>query len=579
MKLKQKYLIIFILISTIPILIITFYTYNRYTTLVKQQTTQVAESVFDNAVEITNRRLEDINYIAGTFQFYSESSNSIIEELKKFTKKDGSYTTYDLFKSRNNIKFIIDNFLYYYKFINAIFVFTPSGEVLGSGYSNIDVKYGYEPYKDNWYQNTIAKQGGLSISGISTKDFILNAKPSISISVAIYDVYSKVFLGVLLIDCSPDLFNLSSVNTLPDLAMLAIENEDGNILYSNINDIPGTYSQKNTVTKKENLNNGLTMISVLDYSRLYSEFGVTQILIIIIGIICALIAIVLSFVISNSLTKPIIYLSNQMASKHNNNALITKESYLKRNDEVGTMYNEYNTMVERESIFIKQQYTNKLIALDAQMKSLEAQINSHFLYNTLESINSIAEIEEIESISTMTLALGSMFRYSIKTKNVLVTTQEELKHVNDYVTIQKLRFDNKFDLRVDIPKELFQYKVLKLILQPLVENALLHGLQHCRFGNSIDITGYIKENTIYFEVTDNGVGMTEKQTEDLEKLLSEEAQFTELGQRNDKSIGLKNIHSRIALYYGLGYGLTIMSKPDVGTTVTIKLPIVYHMED
>jgi two-component system sensor histidine kinase YesM len=213
------------------------------------------------------------------------------------------------------------------------------------------------------------------------------------------------------------------------------------------------------------------------------------------------------------------------------------------------------------------------------MKSLEAQINSHFLYNTLESINSIAEIEEVESIATMSLALGNMFRYSIKTKSELVTIADELRHVNDYVSIQKIRFDNKFDLVVEIPKEMYPMRVLKLILQPIVENALYHGLQYCNFGRKITIRGNTNGAVIFLEVLDDGIGMIPEQLGKLRESLNEKPHFTELGQRNKQSIGLKNIHSRIELYYGEGYGLSVESEYHQGTKITIKLPALQDTEN
>jgi two-component system sensor histidine kinase YesM len=210
------------------------------------------------------------------------------------------------------------------------------------------------------------------------------------------------------------------------------------------------------------------------------------------------------------------------------------------------------------------------------MKSLEAQINSHFLYNTLESINSIAEIEEVESIATMSLALGNMFRYSIKTQSELVTVQDELNHVHDYVAIQKIRFDNKFELVVDIPEGMHHLKVLKLIMQPIIENALYHGLNYCNSGSLIKILGYINNSNIFIEICDDGAGMNTEQVLALEDSFKETVQFTELGHRNKQSIGLKNIHTRIALYYGQGYGLSVQSAINEGTIITIKLPLLFN---
>ena len=205
--------------------------------------------------------------------------------------------------------------------------------------------------------------------------------------------------------------------------------------------------------------------------------------------------------------------------------------------------------------------------MDTQMKALESQINAHFLYNTLEAINSLAEIEGAEDISVMALALGDMFRYSIKTKGALVTLEKELAHVKNFVAIQQIRFDNGFCFEMDVPEDLYSCRILKLILQPLVENALYHGLLHCNAGSSIYLSARKENKIIYFTVKDDGAGMATTQ-----KLLEEKPRFGELSQHANESIGLKNINARIRLYYGEDYGLSVKSEQGCGTTVQIKIP-------
>ena len=146
--------------------------------------------------------------------------------------------------------------------------------------------------------------------------------------------------------------------------------------------------------------------------------------------------------------------------------------------------------------------------------------------------------------------------------------------VNDYVTIQRIRFDNRFHLDLDISSEYLDNKVLKLILQPLVENALYHGLNYCTTGDTITIRAYTENNCLMIDVHDNGQGMDIETLTKLQSSLMEEASFTELGHRNKQSIGLKNIHSRIELYYGKGYGLTVTSIHGEWTNIQIRLPIL-----
>ncbi len=591
MKLKTRFLLIFLLISNIPVLIITSFTYNRYTHLIREQSDSISDAIGENAQETVNSIIESINTAAEIFQFYSESSHSVTDDLLYFTNtppdpndtSEAGQAAYDnwnyrIKQSHDRIQFLVENLIYTTDYINGIYVFTPSGVNLGYGNINNILTFGYEPFDDKWYLEASdpANKGRMFVSEISEKDYFTKSTESITFSKGLYDIYDPdLLLGVLVIDCTPDLFDdLSTVNTLPDTILLTVENDSGYVLYNNLDSINWKYSEGNTVTTSYELATpSLRLTATTNNQKLYEDFGVTRILIIEIALVCALIFIVASILLSNYLTRPIVHLSTQMAAqKMHTTPFHTK--YLDRTDEVGILYNEYNNMLEELNTYAKNQYQNKLITLDSQMKSLEAQINSHFLYNTLESINSIAEIEEIESISIMSMALGNMFRYSIKTQSELVTVADELGHVNDYVVIQQIRFDNKFHLDIDIPEPMYELKVLKLILQPIVENALYHGLQYCNAGDSITIRGTCDAHNICFTITDNGVGMNEDELQDLQKKLAEEAHFTELGQRSKESIGLKNIHTRISLYYGRNYGLSISSNPGNGTTIEIRLPVM-----
>ena len=153
-----------------------------------------------------------------------------------------------------------------------------------------------------------------------------------------------------------------------------------------------------------------------------------------------------------------------------------------------------------------------------------------------------------------------------------MTLEKELAHVKNFVAIQQIRFDNGFRFEMDVPEELYSCRILKLILQPLVENALYHGLLHCNAGSSIYLSARKENKIIYFTVKDDGVGMASETLEQLQKLLEEKPKFGELSQHANESIGLKNINARIRLYYGEDYGLSVKSEQGCGTTVQIKIP-------
>lgn len=578
MSLKNRFQFIFLAISVIPVIILTIFMYYRYSMLINEQMTNVVNNVNENAINYTNDMLMEIDNMTESFVLLTEGQSSILDDIKKFSSKENEYTTYDLWKTRNNMKSICQQLIYSNDYVNGIFIFLPNGENIGYGYGNgIDINVDYTPFNDNWYQKSLEKQGGIYISNISEKEFILHSKPSISFSRAIYDVYTREFLGVLFIDCSPKVFDLSSSNTLPNTALLSVTNEENMLLYSNIDDISYKFTKQNSkdvkVFKETNENYNVTVVCAINLSKLSEQFTFTKMYLIIFALICAFIVLIISLILSRYLTSPITGLSLFMRN-HKNHKLITANKYLNRNDEIGILYNEYNNMIDEINLRIKNEYQNRLITLDSQMKSLEAQINSHFLFNTLESINSIAEIEEVPRISTMSLALGNMFRYSIKTESELVSITDEINHINDYLSIQRIRYPDRFETNYDIPEQLQSKKVLKLILQPLVENALTHGFNRCSITGTIEISGYIKNNNIIIEVKDNGIGMSSTNLKGIQAILAKPIEFTEMGRRDKQSIGIKNIHSRIQLYYGIGYGLSIESKENNGTTITLQIPMI-----
>lgn len=199
------------------------------------------------------------------------------------------------------------------------------------------------------------------------------------------------------------------------------------ILYSNYNELSSDFINTRCTIQQTELNlSPLRLTMTMDYTNLAKELNITAVLIIIICAICITGYIIFAYITSRYMVHPVEHLSHKMSSQ-SGHTLSQSTRYLNRTDEIGTLYNEYNAMVESLNAAVKQDYQDKLVLLDAQMKSLEARINSHFLFNTLEAINSIAELEDNETIATMSLALGNMFRYTLKTQSELVTVQDELR--------------------------------------------------------------------------------------------------------------------------------------------------------
>lgn len=214
-----------------------------------------------------------------------------------------------------------------------------------------------------------------------------------------------------------------------------------------------------------------------------------------------------------------------------------------------------------EDIVVEQEAKRK-----SEFDALQSQINPHFLYNTLDSIVWMIENERYEEAVTMVTALARLFRISLSKGKTVIPVNDELEHARNYLTIQKMRYKNKFAVSIDAAPETLRLETIKLIVQPLLENAIYHGMEFMDGDGEIRVRSYVGEDgDLYIDVEDNGSGIPE---EVCGTLLTDETRVRSKGS----GIGLRNVNQRIQLRYGEGYGLTILCEPDVGTTVRIHLP-------
>ncbi|MDF2611649.1 MAG: multi-sensor signal transduction histidine kinase [Lachnospiraceae bacterium] len=205
----------------------------------------------------------------------------------------------------------------------------------------------------------------------------------------------------------------------------------------------------------------------------------------------------------------------------------------------------------------------------SEFDSLQAQINPHFLYNTLDSIVWMIESEQYQEAISMVTALANLFRISLSKGKNIITIREEMEHAQNYLYIQKIRYKNRFQIKIDIAPEIFECSTIKLIVQPLLENAIYHGVEFMDGDGEITIKGYLKNDDIYIDVCDNGLGMPE---ESVDYILADDTRIHKKGS----GIGLSNVHQRIQLYFGNEYGLEVESVLDEGTTIHIHLPRMLH---
>jgi two-component system sensor histidine kinase YesM len=276
-----------------------------------------------------------------------------------------------------------------------------------------------------------------------------------------------------------------------------------------------------------------------------------------------------AWVISYSIYIPIKKLHDVTATITHNDlqALVTSHNV----DEITELGMSFNIMIGKIRQMLDSKIKEQETLKKAELKALQAQINPHFLYNTLDTIIWMAQANKTDQVIDIVQALSNFFRIALSKGQDWIPIAQEIEHIRCYLTIQKLRYHDILDFKIEVDEDILSGTILKLTLQPLVENALYHGIKNKRNGGTITVRARrAGQDQVMLEIIDNGVGFTPyKLSKIRESLLEESGEIS----MSDSGFGLDNVHRRIQLYYGKQYGLNIESKYQEGTRVTVTIPL------
>ena len=239
------------------------------------------------------------------------------------------------------------------------------------------------------------------------------------------------------------------------------------------------------------------------------------------------------------------------------------------NDEMGELGEQLNKMLDRIQELMDENMKRQMLVKNSEIRALQNQINAHFIYNVLESIKMMAEIDEKYEISDAITALGKLLRYSMRWVSGNVKLEEELEYIKSYMVLINLRYDYEIILALNLPEELLSQEIPKMSLQPIVENAILHGIEPLSEDSTIYIKGWIENDDCIIEISDTGQGMTDAQVRALEDKING---AVEESGGDGHGIGLKNVQDRIHMSFGGNYGIRIASKYGCYTKIAIRLP-------
>ncbi|GGJ60725.1 cache domain-containing sensor histidine kinase [Virgibacillus salexigens] len=327
-------------------------------------------------------------------------------------------------------------------------------------------------------------------------------------------------------------------------------------------------AEKFTIFTKEIETVGWDLVSVIPFQEYSSQnkyiLWLTVYSVILAGVLIT--ALVIFFI--SKILRPLIKLTDTIRTANPGDKLSAVDSF--SYNEIGDLISSYNQLNERISVLMRQVQKNEAIKRQADLQALQSQINPHFLYNTLASVHWIALQSQAYDISRVVSSLSTFLQFSLNKGNEYCTIEQEVGHVRHYVDIKEIRFPDTFSLQLDIPEEIKQDCILKLILQPLVENSIKHGFfslqQH--YGR-IKITAEKKDNRIHFAVMDNGAGMSEAKRKELQSQFLEDPLSSGVIGTN---YGLRNVNLRLCLHFGQASGLRIFSEKLDGTTIQFSIP-------
>ena len=286
-------------------------------------------------------------------------------------------------------------------------------------------------------------------------------------------------------------------------------------------------------------------------------------------IICLVISFLAAMFLAQTITRPIHKLSR--ACKYVEKGNLTYHLEVQGRDEFSQLEHTFNLMIDRINTLLQKELENQRQKADLQFQVLEAQINPHFLYNSLDSIKWLVSMQNMNNIADMITALINLLKYNLSNHDATTTLNDEVESVKNYITIEKFRYLDTFEFSSQLEEDTLSCQVIRFILQPLVENSILHGFRNMEQSYQVKITSFREEDTLHIRVIDNGSGMDWQEVQQINEGAQEEHCF--------KNIGISNIQRRIKLFCGDQYGLVYTSQPEKGTVAEITLPFRYRKDD
>ncbi len=584
-KYKLRYRMIFVnlLITIIPIIIIAFLFYNISLETVEEHVSNSVDLYFNQVGHRLEEYIDSVNIVADSVFFDKKLQELIIN-------KEVSY-----WDKYNEIDDFFQSYLKFYESLTDIYLMDNNKAIYHS--RSVVFRDEFKNFITNINTENI-KDGKLYIDGpIITKsgESYFIAYRLIK-SIFFENFLEELGIGAVIID-GKKIDNIIEESNLPEGSYVFINNKTGTIVTTKSNEVSDRYLeyQNEQVEEKKyvNINNDRYMVktgelakvnwtinALVNRDTLIEQGQIVQYTIIIIAIVVFIVVVLITLIFNYRLTYPL----KKMADAFDKVAVGDFDYKLKfeYKNEITHIEDNFNNMIqELENLtnrLLQSQQETHQIELEKkqfQLDGLQSQINAHFLYNTLNTIRVMALTDAKKEVDGMIRNLVDYMRYITKI-NEFVTLEDELRQLNKYTNIEKFRFGNKFKVKYKIEPGIERLKILKLSLQPILENAIFHGLRKSPGNGIIKISAFKKDEKVIIRILDNGNGMREEDLKNI-KIAIASAEVLNSSNGDGIGIGLINIHKRIQLYYGEEYGLSVKSWLNIGTVVTISYPFIREL--
>ncbi len=559
---QSKLLFIFLTMILTPVILLSFFEFYYSKKMLADKTNDYLKNLAAVTLSKIDSTVSDIENVA----FYINGNNTIQASLKAEKQVVGNRVAY--YELHSDIRQILASYVLLRQEINAICIHSESGRE---------------------YTYTKTRNGpSLDITRYirDEKQYWAVDKNHIVLMKKLYAFPTQSLLGYIALDVNAkSLYDIIADIDLTKSGRIFLVNEEGRILATESETLSGELLDepyRNFLGENEafynNVRVGNTYYSVynsgaisngwymvLAIPRDYYMRDITKLKNVIIPITftTALLTALLSILVSRGITRPLRFLSGAMEDFGQGNFDINCK--VDSEDEIGRLSHTFNQMVMDMNSLVNTVYEQKVMKQEAQMKSLQMQINPHFLYNTLDTINWMARIRHVDEIGDMVAALSNMMRYSLEKKS-FVRLGEEVKSLKDYIAIQNYRYRDKMVAEIEIDESLMSLYIPRLLIQPILENAIVHGIEEKLDKGHILVAARREDEDLYIQIMDDGVGMTE---ETMSHILREDYSMKKSGHT---SIGVVNVNRRIQMIYGKDYGLLVQSVLGAGTKITIHIP-------